>query len=110
MYAQNTFVDGLQLRHGELLVQQSKAHRLEVHITAQAIQRHSKDAVVVKRKSRHIIYGEPANPRGIIAGQKIILRLANQSIAKISAMVPPWLARPPFHGMKISVNPCQLPR
>ena len=25
-------------------------------------------------------------------------------------MVPPWLASPPFHGMKISRKPCQLPK
>ena len=34
----------------------------------------------------------------------------NHHIPRIRAMVPPWLARPPFQGMKISQNPCQLPR
>ena len=34
----------------------------------------------------------------------------NHHIASSSAMAPPWLARPPFQGMKISQKPFQLPR
>ena len=34
----------------------------------------------------------------------------NHHIPSSSAMAPPWLARPPFHGMKISKKPRQEPK
>ena len=34
----------------------------------------------------------------------------NHHMASSRAMAPPWLARPPFQGMKISQKPCQEPK
>ena len=110
LHAENGFIQSLQLRDGELLVQQPEAYGLEVDVLAQPLHRLPEDVVVVESQSRHFIQGEPLRFGSIVA--PLHLRFPCQGVESDGDDAGAWVAvdvgeRPDLLDIA-QVEPCFL--
>ena len=76
--AKDTFIDGLELGHGELLVQQVEADGLEVYILFQPFMGGLKDTLMIECQGRYLVEREPFGIGGIVSGDDLVLVLTYQ--------------------------------
>ena len=66
LHTEDALIKALQLRDGELLVEQVEPHRLEVDVLADTLHGLAEDIVMVESQLRNVIYSPPLGFRGIV--------------------------------------------
>lgn len=80
LHAQNRFVKALQLRDGELLIEQIETDRLEVYTLAKHTLCASKDTIVVESKCRQLLDIPPLSLHSVVTCHHFVVALSDQSI------------------------------
>ena len=77
-FAGDGFDQALQLGYREAFVEQMQYHRTGGNEVAQVLESFVYYFIVVESQGRQLVVNEPFGPRGIVAGQQVVVRLAYQ--------------------------------